>query len=208
VRSVPLRTFQRRIEPSIYFPMAQDFLRGMTLILATREVSEALLTDLHRRLEAVPGRGPAPVVVRTLESHLSRTALAPSRIATTLIGALAATALALSVLGLYGVMTDSVRRRRRDIAVRIALGAPAWQVIRQVVSDGARLAAAGTVAGMLASIFLARWLARTPPYGDRAAAWTWLAAPVVLITAVLLAGVLPARRALTLDPITITRADT
>jgi hypothetical protein len=208
VRSVPLRAFQRRIEPSIYFPMAQDFLRGMTLILATREVSEALLTDLHRRLEAVPGRGPAPVVVRTLESHLSRTALAPSRIATTLIGALAATALALSVLGLYGVMTDSVRRRRRDIAVRIALGAPAWQVIRQVVSDGARLAAAGTVAGMLASIFLARWLARTPPYGDRAAAWTWLAAPVVLITAVLLAGVLPARRALTLDPITITRADT
>lgn len=89
-------------------------------------------------------------------------------------------------------MTDSLRRRGREIAVRIALGAPAWQVIRQLVSEGARLAAAGTVAGMLASILLARWLARIPPYGERAAVWIWLAAPVVPITAVLLAGVLPA----------------
>lgn len=129
VRSLPLRTFQRRVEPSIYFPMAQDFLRGMTLILAAREVSDAVLADLHRRLEAVPGRGPAPVVVRTLDSHLSKTSLAPSRIATTLVGASAATALALGVLGLYGAMTDSVRRRRREIAVRIALGAPALDVI-------------------------------------------------------------------------------
>jgi hypothetical protein len=57
VRSRTLRTLQRGIEPSIYFPMAQDFLRGMTLILAAREVSGALLADLDRRLESVPGRG-------------------------------------------------------------------------------------------------------------------------------------------------------
>jgi hypothetical protein len=108
--------------------MAQDFLRGMTLILAAREVSDQRLADLHRRLESVPDRGPAPVVVRTLESHLSKTALAPARIATTLVGASAATAVALGVLGLYGAMTDSVRRRRRELGVQIALGAPAWCV--------------------------------------------------------------------------------
>jgi putative ABC transport system permease protein len=207
VRSPPLRTFQRRVEPSIYFPMTQDFLRGMTLVLAAREVSDPVLADLHRRLEAVPGRGPAPVVVRTLDSHLSKTALAPSRIATMLVGGSAATALALGVLGLYGAMTDSVHRRRREIAVRIALGAPAWDVIRQVLSEGARLATAGAVAGMLASIFVARSLARLTQHNEPTAIWMWLAAPMVLIGAVLLAGALPARRALAVDPIALTRAD-
>ena len=207
VRSPPLRTFQRRVEPSIYFPMTQDFLRGMTLILADREVSDQVLADLHRRLEAVPGRGPAPVVVRTLDSHLSKTALAPSRIATMLVGGSAATALALGVLGLYGAMTDSVRRRRREIAVRIALGAPARDVIRQVLSEGARLATAGAVAGMLASIFVARSLASLAQHDEPTAIWMWLAAPMVLIAAVLLAGALPARRALTVDPPALARAD-
>ncbi len=207
VHSAPLRTFQRRVEPSIYFPMAQDFLRGMTLMLNVRETSDSALVDLHRRLEGVPGRGLAPVVVRTLDSHLSKTVLAPSRIATTLVGALAVTAIALGVLGLYGAMTDSARRRRREIAVRIALGAPGWRVIRQVVSEGARLAAAGTVAGMLGSILVARSLAHITPNDGPVAVWVWVAAPLVLLGAVVVASVLPARRALAVDPITITRAD-
>ncbi len=206
VRSAPLRTFQRRVEPSIYFPMAQDFLLGMTLILEARQARDAILVDLHRRLEAVPGRGPAPVVVRTLESHLSQTALAPSRIATTLVAASAAMALSLGVLGMYGAMTDSARRRR-EIAVRIALGAPGWRVIREVVSEGARLATAGTIAGMLGSILVARSLARITTDDGPVAVWVWVAAPLILIGAVVVAGVLPARRALTLDPITITSAD-
>ena len=147
------------------------------------------------------------MVVRTLESHLSKTALAPSRIATTLVGASAATAVALGVLGLYGAMTDSVRRRRREIGVRIALGAPAWYVIRQVVSEGARLAAAGTVVGMLASVIVARWLVRITPHHEPVALWVWVAAPLVLLAAVVVASALPARRALMVDPITITRAD-
>jgi ABC-type antimicrobial peptide transport system permease subunit len=104
-------------------------------------------------------------------------------------------------------MTDSVRRRRREIGVRIALGAPAWHVIRQVVSEGARLAAAGTVVGMLASVMVARWLAHITPHHEPVALWVWVAAPLVLIAAVVVASALPARRALMVDPITITRAD-
>lgn len=145
--------------------------------------------------------------MRTLEAHLSKTALAPSRIATTLVGASAATAVALGVLGLYGAMTDSVRRRRREIGVRIALGSPAWYLVRQVVSEGARRAAAGTVVGMLASIMMARWLARMTPHHEPVALWVWVAAPLVLTAAVVVASALPARRALMVDAITITRAD-
>jgi ABC-type antimicrobial peptide transport system permease subunit len=69
----------------------------------------------------------------------------------------------LGVLGLYGAMTDSVRRRRREFAVRVALGAPAWDVIRRVRAEGARLARAGAVAGMLA---VARSLARLTQHNE------------------------------------------
>jgi len=172
-----------------------------------REASDTVLADLHRRLEAVPGRGPAPVVVRTLDAHLSRTALAPLRIATTLVSASAATAVLLGVVGLYGAMTDSARRRRREIAVRVALGAPGWRVIRHITTDGARLAAAGTVAGLLGSVLMARALAHIVPTNGLIGGWVWLAAPLVLIAAVAVASVLPTRRALAVDPIAIIRAD-
>ncbi|HUE84973.1 MAG TPA: hypothetical protein VMO26_02750 [Vicinamibacterales bacterium] len=86
----------------------------MTLILDAREASDAVLARLHRRLDAVPGRGPAPVVVRTLDSHLSKTALAPLRIATTLVSVSAATALALGMLGLDDA-ANVLRTSRRAI---------------------------------------------------------------------------------------------
>jgi hypothetical protein len=203
-----LQSFQRRVEPAIYFPMAQDFLRGMTLILDARQADDAVLADLRRRLEALPGRDSAPVAVQTFDAHLSRTALAPSRIATMLVGVSAGTALVLGVLGLHSAMTESVRRRHREIAVRIALGAPGWRVIRDVVSEGARLATLGGVAGLVGSVAAARWLARVVPHDGPVSFWVWLVAPLALMGAVLVAGTLPAWRALTVDPIAITRDDT
>ena len=207
VHAAPLGILQRPVEPSIYFPMAQDFLLSMTLILGAREAGEPILADLRRQLEAVPGRGAGPVIVRTLDSQLSRTALAPLRIATTLVGALTAMALGLGIVGLYGAMTDSTRLRRSEIAVRLALGAPAWRVVHQVVSEGLRWAAAGTVAGMVGSILVARSLARITPHDAPVAGWVWVATPLVLIGAVAIAGLLPAYRALTVDPVVTMRAD-
>jgi len=204
VRSAVLRTSQRRVEPAIYFPMAQDFRPGMTLMLGAREPTDAMLAAVQRRLDGVPGGKGSPVVT-TLDAHLSRTALATDRIATVLVGASAATALTLGVLGLYGALTDAARQRHREIAVRIALGAQGWRVIRQVLAEGLRLAGAGTVAGMLGSLLVARWLARVSPSAASPTAWVLLAAPLVLVGVVAIASVLPARRALAVDPLTITR---
>jgi putative ABC transport system permease protein len=205
VHAAPLRTSQRRVEPAIYFPMSQDFLPRMTMILGAREVNDAMLPSVRRRLDAVPGGSAGGTVVMTLDDYLNRTALAPARIATMLVGASAATALTLGVLGLYGAMTDTARQRHREIAVRIALGAQGWRVIRQVLAEGLRLAGAGTVAGMLGSLVVARWLARITPSAGSLPVWVWLAAPVVLVGAVAIASVLPARRALMVDPLTIVR---
>jgi putative ABC transport system permease protein len=87
------------------------------------------------------------------------------------------------------------------------LGAYGWRVIRQLVEEGARLAAAGTAAGMLMSLLAVRLLRGVAPNGSPVDVWIWLAAPVVLLGAVALASVIPAFRALAVDPLVITRAD-
>jgi putative ABC transport system permease protein len=198
-----LRTSQRRIEPAIYLPMTQDFLPRMTLILGAPETSGALLSSLQHRLAAASGGAPRPVVT-TLDEHLSRTALAPVRIAAMLVVAAAASALTLGGLGLYGAMTEAARQRRREIAVRIALGAQGWRVIRQVMAEGIRLAGAGAVAGMLGSFMVARWLTRIAS-SPAPSLSVWLAAPLVLFAAAAIASMLPARRALSVDLLTIMR---
>ena len=204
VHSAVHGTSQRRPEPTIYMPMAQDFLPRMTLILGARETTDATLAMARRQFDAVPG-GRAPVTVRTLAEHLSRTALASERIATVLVGASATSALVLGGLGLYGAMAEATRQRRREIAMRIALGAQGRRVIGLVLADGLRFAGAGAVAGMLGSLMLVRWLARVTPTGGSPALWAWLAAPLALLVAVSIAAVLPARRAMTMDPLTILR---
>jgi len=106
---------------------------------------------------------------------------------------------------MYGAMAESARQRRREIALRIALGAQRWRVIRQVVIEGLRLAAAGAGVGLVASLVVARWLARVTPAAASPALWVWLLAPLVLIAAVVIASVLPARRAVSVSPLAIMR---
>jgi len=204
VRSTLLGTSQRHPEPTLYLPMGQDYQPRMTLILDAAEASETVVVSVRQALMQVPGGAVLPVVT-TLDAHLSRTALAPQRIATLLVSASAVLGLLLGGLGMYGALTDSARQRRREIALRIALGAQSWRVVRQVVAEGVRLAGAGTVAGVLGALLAARGLTRISPGADTAAGWVWLAAPLVLLTAVCLASVLPARRALSVDPLTIMR---
>jgi hypothetical protein len=179
VQSPLLRASQRHVEPAIYLPMAQDFLPLMTAIVKTREANDAMLTSVRRTLDGVGG-GRRPAVLRTLEDHLKRVALAPERIAMVLVGASAATALALGVLGLYGAMADAARRRRREFGVRLALGAQSWRLIRQVLQEGVRLAVAGAIAGLLGSLIVARWLERITPNAGPLPVWVWLAAPLAL----------------------------
>jgi FtsX-like permease family/MacB-like periplasmic core domain len=206
VHAPPMRTAQGRTDAAIYFPLAQDFSPRMTLILPARDTSQETLTALQRKLDAVPGGLDRPYVT-TLEAHLSKIALAPERIATVLVGASAVTALILGVLGLYGALAEAARQRRREMAVRLALGAQGWRVIRQVLAEGARLALTGAGAGMLLSLFVTRWLSGITPGIDLLTVWIWLVAPLVLLGAVALASILPARQALASDPLTIMQSE-
>jgi putative ABC transport system permease protein len=96
-----------------------------------------------------------------------------------------------------------VRHRRREIAVRLALGARRWRIMRQLLVDGLRLAGAGLVAGAIGALLVRRWLVTDTPGMGSPTVWVWLAPPVALLAAVAIASVLPVRRALTVNPVTL-----
>jgi hypothetical protein len=208
VRSQPFGPFQRQPEPTLYLPMPQVVLPRISMILRVREINSRLLNRLRRALEAVPGRGRGPVLVRTLETYLIQTSLAPLHIAMVLLGVSATMAFLLTVMGLLGALNDLARQRRRELAIRIALGAQRWRVIAHVLGEAVRLAGGGTVAAMLAWLALSRWMSGIT--GDRGAPalWVWMAAPIALAAVVAVAGLLPARRALMIDPVVIMREET
>ena len=207
VTSTKLRVQQRAVVPAVYFPYAQDFIPRMTMLMETNGVERATLTRLHRGIAGISGGREDRIVVATLFDHMSRTAFAPERIATVLVTALAGIALALGALALYGVMSDAARRRRREFALRIALGAQGRDVFTQILREGARLVAAGSLAGILAAVIVARWIGTMTPPGEGGSILAWLIAPVCLAIAVVVASVLPARQALALDPLMIMRAE-
>lgn len=207
VASAKIRAAQREIAPMAYFPMDQDFQPQMTMILETEGVSASSLRELHRRLQLVRGGRSERVVVTTLDRHLSRTAFAAERITTVLVGASAAISLLLGLLGLYGVMSDAARRRQREFALRIALGAQGGHLIGQVVSEGMRLVIIGTIAGIIGAFMMARWIEHISPAPDKLSPEVWLAAPLALVSAVAIASILPARKALATDPLLIMRAE-
>lgn len=207
VTSTKLRVQQRAVTPMVYFPYAQDFIPRMTMLMETGGVDGATVSRLRLRMAGIPGGREDRLVVASLFDHMSRTAFAPERIATVLITALAGIALALGGLGLYGVMNNAARRRQREFALRIALGAQGRHVFTQILGEGARLVAAGALAGGVGAVLVARWIATLTPPGEAGALSAWLVAPLCLGVAVVMASVLPARRALGSDPLMIMRAE-
>ena len=205
VRSAQLRTEQRLAEPTLFLPMSQDLLPQMSALLSTADTKASTLEAIRQRMAKVPGGRPERMIVTTLDAHLSNTAYAPHRIATVLVGAFTAIALVMGGLGLYGVMADSARRRRREFAVRLALGAQGWRVVRQLMIEGMRLAGLGAVTGMLASVLVARWLSAMAPGAGFPSPAIWLAAPLLLAAAVTIASAIPARRALSVDLLSLMR---
>lgn len=137
--------------------------------------------------------------VRTMQDIHDRS-LARTSFTLVMLAIAAAVALALGVVGLYGVLSYTVTQRRREIAIRLALGARQRDVRRQFVRAGVTLAAAGIVLGLGAATGVARLLG-TLLYGvEPFDPLTYVAVALVLIAVALLASYLPARRASRVDP--------
>lgn len=205
VRAEAWRSEQQRIEPTLYVPMTQDFLPRMTAILKTEAAADALVEPLLTRLKGVAGGRDDKLTVTTLHEHLNQTSLAADRIAAVLVAAFAGIALVLGALGLYGLLADAARRRGREFAVRLALGAQGWRVVRQVMLEGSRLVVAGALFGLLASVVVSQWILRITPAAGWPSWTVWVSAPLLLAAAVVAASIIPARKAVSVDLLRIMR---
>src|SRR5688572_6988101 len=137
--------------------------------------------------------------VRTMEEVVSES-LARQRFQMTLIGTFAVLALVLAAIGLYGVLALIVGQRRREIGVRLALGASPGVVVRMLLSEGARVAAVGVVVGLAGAYALTRVL-QSLLYGISTTDASTFAGAALFVGAVAVAATwLPARRAARVDP--------
>jgi predicted permease len=144
--------------------------------------------------------------LRTMEEQVDRS-LARDRVVASLAAAFGVLATLLAAVGLYGVMAFSVARRTREIGVRMALGAQRPAVYRLVLGEAAWVVGSGTVAGLIGAVAAAT-LMRRLLFGVRAwEAPTLATAAAVLVVSALLAAYVPARRAASVNPIEVLRAD-
>ena len=123
------------------------------------------------------------------------------RIAVTFAGSFGLLALVLAAVGIYGVVSYTTRQRTHEIGIRIALGAGKAAIFRQVLQQGLILTLAGLAVGVVASLFLTRFL-RAMLFGVGAADLvTFATVAVVLCVVAMFACYLPARRAAAVDPV-------
>jgi ABC-type antimicrobial peptide transport system permease subunit len=144
--------------------------------------------------------------IKTMETIVSES-LWQRRLWGVLLSAFAASALLLGGLGLYGVMSQAVGQRTRELGVRIALGAGSRDVLALVLGEGMRLALAGTALGLLGALGLSRLLASLLFGVSGSDAPTLVGAAAVLALSALLASLLPALRASRVDPAVCLRSE-
>jgi putative ABC transport system permease protein len=191
--------------PQIYVPFAQrPWPQAMAAVRATTN-ADALRQSLAAEVGAVDPELPL-TDVRTMD-QIVREQLSPDRLNIALYGGLAALALLLAALGIYGVMAYTVAQRTGEIGLRMALGAGQRQVRLQVLREGVTLAGFGLILGLVGAFALGRAMQSTL-YGTSALSLpVVLAAGLVLLGAALVACYVPARRASAVDPLIALRQD-
>jgi predicted permease len=205
VATTKYRSLDEPPQPYVYLPYLQFFVAdtGMTVHLQAAGDPASLLPAARRTVRALdPGLG--GVLALPLPGYISA-AVFPHRTGAAILGALAALALLLAALGLYGVVSYTVIERTHEIGVRMALGARPGDVVAQILVQGMRLVGVGVVAGGLASYALSRAISGRLPGGIGASGaadpFLFLAVATLLTGVALAANYLPAYRATRVDPL-------
>lgn len=189
----------REHQPRVYFPLKQQwFADAPHLLVRGQGERDVLIQDVKA---AVVGADPYAEVaqVRTLEQVVAEV-LYPRRLAAGLLIAAGLIGLLLSALGLYGVISYSVEQRRRELGIRATLGADQRDIVFLVLREGGRLAAVGTLVGLVAAVIVLHLTASLLP---QVPTWDWVSAvavPALLALVVTAACLIPARRAARVDP--------
>ena len=201
-------------QPTVFVPVEQvpDDLLGAVhdffqvhWALRTREGGTGLIPSVERVIrEADPLL--SVTAFRTMDEVVAG-ALAPARFSALLLSLFAAAALALAAAGLYSIVAYTVAQRKKEIGIRLALGATGGQVTMRFAQDGIALAAVGAVVGLGAAVLFLAVLRSVTPDALPLDPWSLGSAVLVLGAVSVIATVVPARQAARVDPLLTFRAE-
>jgi predicted permease len=194
-----------RDRPYYYLPMAQSYVGIRTLQIRSSLAPQSLGLEIQNEIRAID-----PLVPVFDVEPLTTTIQGPNgymlfRLGAAVAGGLGLLALVLAVVGLYGVVSYTVGRRRHEIAIRMAIGATTRDVLADVLGNGGRMVAIGWVIGVLLALLVARAASGILMGVSSLDPLTYIAASLTLGLVALLACYLPARRATRVDPATALR---
>jgi predicted permease len=193
-------------DEEVYLPMTQQNEQPqMMVLLHSHLATEQAASGLRRAVAEIDPQVPV-THVRTLDDVVAASASTSRSLAILLLG-FGALAVGVGSVGVYSLIAYVVSWRTREIGIRLALGAPRWQIVRAVVKQSLLLAVAGSVAGLAGAVvsasLLRRFLFEVRPFDPL----TFCAVPILMICLALLAAWIPARRAASIDPMQALRAE-
>jgi macrolide transport system ATP-binding/permease protein len=198
VKEGPLDSPRR---PAMYFPMDASPRTFFGLVIRTAQKPEAAIDEVKSAIRGFDSEA-VTLQVETMDDRIQRSPAAfLHRYPAWLVGVLSTLALVLGSVGLYGLVAYSVGQRTQEIGIRMALGAQRRDVLAMILIEGVRLIVPGTIAGVLGATGVA-WLMRSMLFG--VAAWdpfTLVVVTIILAAVTILACFIPARQAMTVDPI-------
>lgn len=192
--------------PTIYVPSSQyPRILSNQLLIRTNQAAEIVMPDLRAIISELD---PAAALYRTqtMEQRL-RELTAPRRFILQLVTTFSVLAILLAVIGLAGVVAESMAQRVREIGIRVALGARSGAIIALVVRQSIRVIAVGAIVGVLLAYQLRATLEGFVYGVTTTDVWSYGAATVAVVFASLVACYLPARRAVTIDPVVALRRE-
>jgi len=189
--------------PESYVPYAQLPFGSMTIVARTANDPEDLAKPIASVVQSLDKDLPA-YAPKTVQQYLDGTIAVP-RFNTSLLGIFAALAMILTAVGLYGVISYSVAQRTHEIGIRMALGAQPGDMLRLVVGEGIRLAFFGVGLGLAAAFGVTHFLSSLLFGVSATDPLSFIVVVVLLLSVVVFACYIPARRAMRVDPMVALR---
>ena len=191
--------------PQLYFPFAQHPTPWAAIVLRSPLAPEKLLAPIRAAIWSLDRDMPVPSLVPL--SHTISRSFVRRRFSTILLTVFGSVALLLATLGVYGVLSQLVAERRREIGIRLTLGAQRSDVFGLVARRGLMLTGWGIALGVVGALLVTRSLAALLYEVSPTDPLTFAAIALVMAGVSFLATALPARRAMRLDPMVTLRAD-
>jgi predicted permease len=187
----------------VYLAVTQETSGSVELVVRSRLALKSIAPGVRAALRAVEPALPT-VEYEELDELVDR-AVSPRRFMVMLLGAFAVAALLLASIGIYGVVSYTVSQRTQEIGIRMALGASAGQVQRQVMTQTVALVSIGILAGLTSALILTRLMASLLYHLEATDPLTFTATSLALLVVAVSAGYAPALRASRVDPMSALR---